>query len=505
MTENPSTPTREDQLRATSERVGELRRFKQVASYAIVVWLAFTVVSVVLARVYHAPIWVFVVTRLTGAAFMAIGILVATHLTAPTSRQVSLVSGGLTSVMAAMIGFEAAYLGGATSSYATGAAFSIVSLAVLQRRAQDTWPSFVACGLSYGVGVLIAPVGVLAHMTAGEAYVFVTQIALLVCLSLFCMLLSHHAWTVRRDLFQSRSIGRYKLQRRLGRGGMGEVWAAFHTTLGRDVAVKILRPERIDEGSVQRFEREVRATTALTHPNTVRVFDYGVTEDGLWYYAMELLTGVSLAALVKAEGPQPQGRAVHLVAQAARALGEAHRAGIVHRDVKPENLLITVAGGEPDFVKVIDFGIARTRGEATITSIGEVAGTPSYMAPETIAGQSADARTDIYALGAVLYYLLTGAPPFVADDSAAVMYAQRHDPVVPPHLRTTAPIDDDLEQIVLRCLAKAPDERFADGTGLADALARTAASTTWVPPPTVALPAPSVNADEPTVTDRPRG
>jgi serine/threonine-protein kinase len=232
---------------------------------------------------------------------------------------------------------------------------------------------------------------------------------------------------------------------------------------------------------VQRFEREVRATTALTHPNTVRVFDYGVTDDGLWYYAMELLDGVSLAELVTAEGAQPQARAIHLVAQAARALGEAHRADIIHRDVKPENILITLAGGERDFVKVIDFGIARSRGDATVTAIGQVAGTPSYMAPEIASGDVADARTDVYALGGVLYCLLTGKPPFVADDAAAMMYAHRHEPVVPPHLRADAPIDADLEAIVMRCLAKAPADRFADGAALADALATTAAFGTWQP------------------------
>ena len=270
---------------------------------------------------------------------------------------------------------------------------------------------------------------------------------------------------------------------------MGEVWAAFHTTLGRDVAVKILRSERTDEAAVQRFEREVRATTALTHPNTVRVFDYGVTDDGLWYYAMEVLDGVSLAELVAAEGAQPQARAIHLVAQAARALGEAHRADLIHRDVKPENLLITLAGGEPDFVKVIDFGIARTRGDASVTAIGEVAGTPHYMAPDIIACEAADARTDVYALGGVLYYLLTGKPPFVAADSTSLMYAHRHEPVVPPHLRSDQPIDADLEAIVLRCLAKAPADRFADGAAVAEALAATAAFATWDPSHAPPLPA----------------
>jgi serine/threonine-protein kinase len=196
---------------------------------------------------------------------------------------------------------------------------------------------------------------------------------------------------------------------------------------------------------------------------------------------MELLDGVSFAELVASAGPTPAGRAAHLVAQAARAVGEAHRAGIVHRDIKPENLLISRAGGEPDFVKVIDFGIARSLGDANVTAIGEVAGTPSYMAPETADGAAADARSDVYALGGVLYHLLTGAPPFAAESASALIYAHRHEPVVVPSLRAPAPIGDDLERIVLTCLAKSPAERFADGAALADALARTAAFAAWHP------------------------
>src|SRR5690606_13053594 len=152
------------------------------------------------------------------------------------------------------------------------------------------------------------------------------------------------------------------------RGGMGEVWAAWHKGLGREVAVKMLRLEGGPQGlesdpvAVERFRREVRATSELSHPNPVRVFDYGATEDGILYYAMELLEGENLRSLVRREGPLPPARAVHLVSQAARALAEAHRKGIVHRDVKPENVFVVDAGGERDFVKVLDFGIAKVLG-----------------------------------------------------------------------------------------------------------------------------------------------
>src|SRR5690606_19918974 len=166
----------------------------------------------------------------------------------------------------------------------------------------------------------------------------------------------HMIWALRRQVFETRSLGRYTLKHRLGAGGMGEVWAAHHRALRRDVAVKILKPEtRGEPGAVARFEREVRATAELVHPPTVRVFDYGVTEDGLWYYAMELLDGDDLHALVSREGPLEPARAARLIWQAAKALGEAHARGIVHRDVKPENLFVTRIGGEGEFVKVLDF------------------------------------------------------------------------------------------------------------------------------------------------------
>ena len=238
---------------------------------------------------------------------------------------------------------------------------------------------------------------------------------------------------VRRQVFEARSLGRYRLTRRLGAGGMGEVWLAHHAALKRDVAVKILRPgaEGHTPGSIARFEREVRATAELVHPNTVRVFDYGVTDDGLQYYAMELLSGVDMATLVEREGALPPARALLLIGQASRALAEAHDHGIVHRDIKPENLFVTSLGGEPDFVKVLDFGIAKvSAGDTTMTSAGSVLGTPAFISPEVATGLPADARSDVYALGAVLYFLLSGCRPFEAASIGAMLVAHISEPPV---------------------------------------------------------------------------
>jgi tRNA A-37 threonylcarbamoyl transferase component Bud32 len=281
----------------------------------------------------------------------------------------------------------------------------------------------------------------------------------------------HAVWALRRQIFEARCLGRYRLVRPLASGGMGEVWLAQHATLRRQVAIKILRTDRLSEVALRRFEREVHATTELTHPNTVRVFDYGVTDDGLWYYAMELLEGQNLAQCVHTEGAMPECRAVHLVLQASGALAEAHQRGIVHRDVKPENLFLCTAGGLQDFLKVIDFGIARRHDpNAAATQADRVLGTPAYVSPEVALGGHADARSDVYGLGGVLYFLLTGCTPFheVPEDQLLRAHVSR-EPTTPSQRRDQA-IHPELEQITLRCLAKNPAERFAHAGELWEAL-----------------------------------
>jgi serine/threonine-protein kinase len=283
----------------------------------------------------------------------------------------------------------------------------------------------------------------------------------------------HTHWALRRQVFEARHIGRYRLKEPLGAGGMGEVWAAWHTGLKREVALKILRPDVQQSSAVQRFEREVAATADLTHPNTVRVFDYGVTEDGLWYYAMERLEGETLRGLVNRVGPLEPARCVHLVVQAARALAEAHGKGIIHRDIKPDNLFVTRAGGEPDFIKVLDFGIAALINpgpDGSITTTGAIPGTPAYMAPEVISGQRGSPASDVYALGAVMYYALTGAPPFEGDNWAGTMLAHVQQLPPRPSERRGQPVPEALEDLVMRCLAKEPEQRPADAGALAAAL-----------------------------------
>jgi hypothetical protein len=285
----------------------------------------------------------------------------------------------------------------------------------------------------------------------------------------------HGVWALRRQLFEARSIGKYRLKRCIGRGGMGQVWVAYHPGLQRDVALKILRPDQdTNPLAVQRFEQEVAATTRLTHPNTVRVFDYGVTEDGIWYYAMELLEGQTLQDLVQAEKQLPVARALHIAHQVVRALAEAHARGIFHRDIKPDNVFITRAGDEPDFAKVLDFGIAKVSQEATaaaLTRTGAIFGTPAYMSPEAARGKKTDARSDVYSLGAVLYFMLAGESPFETENSAEALLAHIHQPAPSLRSRPELEIPVQIDKLVLRCLEKDPERRFRDAAELGQAIA----------------------------------
>jgi serine/threonine-protein kinase len=289
-----------------------------------------------------------------------------------------------------------------------------------------------------------------------------------------CVWGGHGNWTMRRQLFESRSIGKYALKRRIGRGGMGEVWLAYHSGLQRDVALKVLRQEHeTDPIGVRRFEQEVEAMTQLTHPNTVRIYDHGVTEDGIWYYAMELLEGVNLREFVEQSGPLELPRALRIAHRISRALAEAHERGIVHRDVKPENIFITRAGNEPDFVKVLDFGIAKvtnSRVSDELTRAGAIFGTPAYMSPEAARGAESGAESDVYAVGALLFFMLTGHPPFSGRSPTEVLLAQLKSPV--PRLSDAlgCNVREDVEHLVEKCLAKEPQARYTNATELSAAL-----------------------------------
>ena len=293
-----------------------------------------------------------------------------------------------------------------------------------------------------------------------------------VALSFVAGVVSHVVYGLQAQVREAMQLGPYTLESKIGEGGMGEVYRARHHMLRRPTAVKLLPPEKSGEGAIARFEREVQETSRLTHPNTVAIFDYGRTDDGVFYYVMEYLDGISLEKLVALDGAQPVARVVHVLTQVADALAEAHDKGLVHRDVKPDNILLCEHGGRPDVVKVVDFGLVKdvaTPQDAALSSADTVQGTPLYMAPESLRDPDAvDHRTDLYALGAVAYFLLSGRPVFEGR-VVEVLGHHLHTPPTPLRERgVDVPVS--LEAVVMQCLHKAPEDRFASAGALVDAL-----------------------------------
>ena len=248
---------------------------------------------------------------------------------------------------------------------------------------------------------------------------------------------AHTISRLRQQVVEARQLGQYRLGRRIGSGGMGDVYLAEHQLLKRPCAVKLIRPgELLKAGTIKRFEREVRINATLSHPNIVEIFDYGRTEDGVYYYVMEYLPGLSLAELVARHGPLPPERAVYLLRQVCLALHEAHEAGVIHRDIKPSNIFAARRGGRDDVAKLLDFGLvqpASTNLSADPSRVGQIVGTPLYISPEQATGErKLDARSDIYSLGAVAYFLLTGRPPFDEGSAIAALIAHARDQAAPP-------------------------------------------------------------------------
>lgn len=313
------------------------------------------------------------------------------------------------------------------------------------------------------------------------------------------VLASRTLYELSERLGRARELGAYTLVERLGAGGMGEVWRATHRSLARPAAVKLIRADRVAQADdvqqmQRRFEREAQATAALQSPHTIEVYDFGVSDDGTFYYVMELLDGRDLASLVHEQGALPPARVVHLLLQACHSLGEAHVAGMVHRDVKPENLFACRRGQEVDFLKVLDFGLVKMEQgaeQSQLTHADAISGTPAYLAPEALSGATVDGRADIYALGCVAFYLLTGRLVFVADSPMATMFAHAQKPAPAPSSLVPG-LPGDLDALVLRCLAKAPGDRPADceelagllrATGLASGWDQTLAQAAWIAAP----------------------
>jgi serine/threonine-protein kinase len=284
------------------------------------------------------------------------------------------------------------------------------------------------------------------------------------------------------DVTRARKMGSYYLESLIGKGGMGEVWRARHHMLARPAAIKLIRADALgtveNDGQtlLKRFANEAQATASLRSPNTIEIYDFGLSQDQTFYYVMELLDGLDLQTLVEEYGPQPPERVIHLLTQACHSLNEAHQAGLIHRDVKPANLFTCRYGQDADFVKVLDFGLVKEQSvqgaeSQMLTARGRIVGTPAFMAPEmALGGGKADGRSDLYALGCVAYWLLTGSLVFEADTPMDVVVKHVRDEPSPPSAVSERPIPAELDQIVLACLEKEPDNRPQSAEALADQL-----------------------------------
>lgn len=472
------------------ERAAAQLRFRRAFTVGYGIWAAFAGIDWTVVRYLGAPSLLQLAVPRIAVLVLVLPLLIRLYRSPPLrARTLTLLD--LVGYATASIGIAVmcAHFHGLASPYVPGLCLVLLARSVT---AQDPWrrgvvmsgvPIVAFYAVLIGSAAFVPEVAAQFHEAAAltslllsSAYVFGTY--------LFLVVGGHVVWSLRRRAFEARNLGRYRLKRRLASGGMGEVWVAHHPGLKRDVAVKILRDEvqMASENAVPRFEREVRATAELSHPNTVRVFDYGATQDGLLYYVMELLEGETLGDLVERVGPLPPARAAHIIGQAARALSEAHSKGIVHRDIKPENLFVTSLGGERDFVKVLDFGIAKMTQEVgtTMTRTGWMLGTPLYISPEAVSGASTDARSDVYALGAVLYFLLCGKPPFETANPSALVFAQVHQTPLHPSERLDRDLPEDLENLVMRALRKNPDDRYPSAAEFSVALSRCAVARKWI-------------------------
>lgn len=271
--------------------------------------------------------------------------------------------------------------------------------------------------------------------------------------------------------YEARQLGQYRLVEEIGIGGMGEVWKAKHRMLARPAAIKLIRPEMLGSSDpkmadtmLRRFEREAQATATLTSPHSVAIYDFGISDQGVFYYVMELLDGMDLYTIVSKFGPLPSSRVIELLRQACDSLADAHHRGLIHRDVKPGNLFTCRMGRTLDFVKVLDFGLvkesARTEsGDPVLTQLGTTTGTPGFMAPEQALGQTVDARSDLYSLGCVGYWLLTAQFVFDQTNNTAMILDHIKTSPLPPSQRSDREVPEDLERVIMRCLEKEPDKR----------------------------------------------
>jgi serine/threonine protein kinase len=312
---------------------------------------------------------------------------------------------------------------------------------------------------------------------------FILLLATSVAIFIFTIIVARLQREAQKAAIEKQQLGQYRLEKELGKGAMGVVYKGYHALLRRPTAIKMLNVDRANDALMERFEHEVQITCQLNHPNTVAIYDYGRTPENVFYYAMEYLDGIDLQTLVEKYGPQPEGRVISILRQACHSLYEAHSLGLVHRDIKPANIMINWRGGEPDVVKVLDFGLVKTleqRSSAESPAQSSLTGTPLYMSPEAFEfPNSVDCRSDVYALGAVAYFLVCGQPVFYADTLRELAHRHIDDVPVPPSVRLGKPVSVELENAVSACLEKSRAKRPQTTRELAARLSKCPTAGSW--------------------------
>ncbi len=464
----------EGSLRAVGdhEHVSNVRRLRAVLGIGLIMWIAVGVPGDVLVAATFPGSDLLELLRVRAAAVvvLALGLWAVSREQLPSAEALRGVEVGTFTALAAATALL--LVGDVGLASPTAAQLSCILLAQgtafprpWQRGALALAWTCLAFLVVVAGAVAVDPRIAAQAAQAAQARLFLAGLWSALCSLVILVVGGHAAWALRRRAFAARHVGRYQLKRKLGEGGMGEVWVAWHAGLKRDVAVKVLRSSRF-RSRRDRFLQEIEATSRLCHPNTVRVLDRGVADGDHWYFAMELVDGSTLRAVVDAEGPMPAARAVHIVSQVCRALAEAHGLGIVHRDLKPDNVLVVEVGAERDFAKVCDFGLAHITEASSlpvVTTSGplprERLGCMRWAAPEQLRGGDADARADVYALGGLLVFALTGTAPRDAPDLSR--------------------LEGDVRRVVERCLAQHAGDRYADAAEVGRALDATAVAGLW--------------------------
>ncbi len=340
---------------------------------------------------------------------------------------------------------------------------------MVTRQATRSWKLLLLAALAILFGWNLHQLYMLTGQLSSDISVLLGQSAFLSLLLCGLVFLSY-IWLIRtpvESIEQARQMGPYQLESLIGQGGMGRVYRASHALLRRPTAVKVLAASRENQVAIERFEREVRLTSRLTHPNTIAIYDYGRTTDDRFYYAMEYIPGITLAECVSQDGAQSVARGVFVMSQICSALAEAHSVGLIHRDIKPGNIMLCERGGKSDVVKVLDFGLVWRIGQGEEVGSGSQRGTPLYLTPEAIQEPaSQDARSDVYQLGALMYFFLTGSHLFSGDSLESLRHAHLHTPPELPARRLGHAVNADYEALIMRCVNKDPMQRPADACEL---------------------------------------